>query len=291
VVGGEGVLSGFLAYFRLVRASNCVMASLAAVVGWFIVHSVVGGDLFSFIPLFVVVFLITGAGNALNDFFDVEIDRINQPNRPLPSGAISGRSALYLAVIFFVGGVGISGMLGSLCFVIAVVNSGVLVVYASHLKRTVLLGNLSVGYLTGSTFLFGGAVFGFDGAGVVLVLFLLATLTTISRELIKDVLDMEGDAVRGARTFPIVFGERAALYLSAVFLFVGIGLSPLPYFQLLPDGRALFGPLYRLIVAVADILFIAGIVASFRESAHSSTILKFAMLVALSSFVIGVLVR
>jgi len=286
-----GVLAGSSVYFRLVRAPNCVMASLAASIGWFIAHSLIGGDLFLFIPLFAVVFLITGAGNALNDFFDVEIDRINQPKRPLPSGAISRRSALYLAAIFFVGGIGVAGLLGSLCFVIAVVNSGLLVVYASHLKRTVLLGNLSIGYLTGSTFLFGGAVFGSDGVGVVLVLFLLATLATISREILKDVLDFEGDSVRGARTFPIVFGERASLYLSAGFLLLGVGLSPLPYFQSLSDGRALFGPLYIFIVAVADIFFIAGIVSSFRGKSHSSTILKFAMLVALASFVIGVLVR
>ena len=267
------------------------MASLAAVIGWFIAYSLLGGDLSSFIPLFIVVFLITGAGNALNDLFDVEIDRINRPDRPLPSGAISKRSALYLAVLFFTIGVGVSGLLGSLCLLVAVVNSGLLVVYASHLKRTPLIGNLSVAYLTGSTFLFGGAVLGFDGARVVLILSLLATLATLSREIIKDLLDMKGDSLRGARTLPILFGERPALYLSALSLFMAIGLSPLPYFQSLPDGRALFGHLYLFIVAVADLLFIAGIASSFRERAHSPTILKLAMLVALSSFVIGAVLR
>jgi geranylgeranylglycerol-phosphate geranylgeranyltransferase len=286
-------LACFSAYLELMRAPNCAMAAFAAVIGWFIAFSLLGGSAESVLLVFAVVFLVTGAGNALNDFFDVEIDRINRAERPLPSGRIRPGAALRFSMVLFTAGVSVSYFLGILCFVIAMLNSAILAVYASHLKRRVFLGNLSIGYLTGSTFLFGGAVFGWEGVRSVVVLFVLSTLATLSREIVKDVEDMPGDRAEGAETLPLVIGERKALYLSAFFILLAVGLSPLPYFQMLPDGKTLLGGVYLLLVAVADVFFIAGIFTFFKPSGgfSRSVFLKFAMFVALLAFVGGALFR
>lgn len=279
------------AYLQLMRAPNCAMAGFASLIGWLIAYSLIGGNPALAPVVFAVVFLITGAGNTLNDYFDVEIDRINRPERPLPSGSITLKACLYFSLLLFITGIALSSLLGALCIIIAVMNSVLLAFYAARLKQALLLGNLSVGYLTGSTFLFGGAVFGLEGMKVTLVLFLLSMLATLSREIIKDVEDMQGDRAKGARTFPIAYSERTALGFSALLIIVAVMLSPLPLVQMMPDGRPLFGTEYLVGVAVADLLFAASIAAFFLSGSHRSTLLKLAMFVALLSFIIGALLR
>ena len=96
-------------------------------------------------------------GNVINDYYDRQIDAVNRPDRPIPSKRIQPRTAFYYSIILFAAGCLLAGLAGLMCLVIAVFNSILLFFYARNLKATPLLGNLSVSYLTGSTFLFGGA--------------------------------------------------------------------------------------------------------------------------------------
>ncbi len=279
-------------YLKLMRSGNCLMAAIAAVVGVFIAYNIVVANnpfsiqfpIFDTTKVFFVVFMITGAGNAINDYFDVDIDRINKPERPIPSGKISLRTALYFSLALFVMGTILAASINMICGAIALVNSILLIYYASNLKRTALFGNIAVGYLTGSTFLFGGAVF-FENAGIngVFVLFLLATLATIAREIVKDIEDIEGDREDGARTLPILIGSQKAAYLASLIGFVAVLASPLPYLQSLMSLRYLF------IVALADILFVVAVyqILGKNNPAKSSKMFKMAMAFALISFIAG----
>lgn len=178
------------AYLQLIRYGNCLMAAFSAAIGVLIAYNIISGSagsipfpLNEIIYVGSVVFLVTGAGNVINDYYDIEIDRINKPERPIPSGRISKSKALYFSVSLFAVGTIIAFFINMICGIIALFNSLLLVYYAATLKRTVLIGNLSIGYLTGSTFLFGGAVFYTNGGmEAVFVLFLLATLATIARK-------------------------------------------------------------------------------------------------------------
>src|SRR3989304_4035078 len=70
---------------ELIRYKNCAMAGLAAVIGSAIAYSIAPGEMIWMLLVFLTVFLVTGAGNAVNDYFDAAIDVINRPGRPIPS--------------------------------------------------------------------------------------------------------------------------------------------------------------------------------------------------------------
>lgn len=279
------------AYLQLIRYGNCFMAAFSAGIGVLIAYNIISSNagpisfpLPEVMYVSLVVFLITGSGNAINDYYDVEIDRINKPERPIPSGRISKSKALYFSVSLFAAGTIIAFFINVACGVIALFNSFLLIYYAATLKRTVLIGNLSIGYLTGSTFLFGGAVFYTNGGiEAVFVLFLLATFATIAREIVKDIEDIQGDKQDGASTLAISIGAEKASYFASGVGLVAVLASPLPYLQSLLNVR------YLAVVFVADMLFFLAVAAIIKEKkpAKSSKLFKAAMFIALVAFLVG----
>lgn len=286
--------AGIRTYLELMRYGNCLMAGFAAVIGTLIAFNILTSDpLSSYYPgpfpfldvavVFFVVFFVSGAGNAINDFFDIKIDSINRPERPIPSGRVSAKEALYFSYLLFALGTVLAFSINPVCGFIALFNSLLLIFYAKTLKSTPLLGNLSIGYLTGSTFLFGASVFGVKGLETLFVLFLLAALAITAREIVKDIEDMEGDRQEGADTLPLRIGAKKAGYLAVLIGFLAVLLSPLPYFM------SILGMRYLYLVFLADLGFLAAIYQLLvRDSpTKSSKMFKIAMLFALIAFVAG----
>ncbi|MCX9084375.1 MAG: geranylgeranylglycerol-phosphate geranylgeranyltransferase [Candidatus Methanoperedens sp.] len=269
---------------ELIRYKNCAMAGLAAVIGAAIAYSATPGDPVWMGFIFITVFIITGAGNALNDYFDANIDAINRPGRPIPSGRISKESAYNLSISMFFLGLIVSFFIGSngIPRLIAGFNAILLLYYAKSLKRKVVVGNLTVSYLTGSTFLFGGAAYGGKGIQVTLILFFLSMLATFAREIVKTIEDIEGDRLDGASTIPIKIGETKATYIACAFGVLAVLLSPLPY---LLD---FFNEYYLIVVGVADLVFLYAMVRILRKDpAASSKYFKVAMFLAMLAFIAG----
>lgn len=266
---------------ELVRLGNCAFAGVAALVGAVVAGSIAGGLTAPGFVAALVTALGTAAGNAVNDYYDVDVDAVNDPERPIPSGRISRRGARTVAVVAFALALGITVLLlPPLAVLIGVVNLALLVGYSSHLKRTPLLGNVAVAYLTGSAFLFGGAAVGALAATA--VLFGLAALATLGREIVKDVEDIAGDREMGAATLPVRAGERPALAVATAAVVAAVLLSPVPYLVLTPFGAA-----YMLAVLPADAVLLAGAVTAWRDAARGQTVLKLGMLVAMVAFVAG----
>lgn len=275
-------------FLELIRYGNCAMAGLAGVLGAAIAYSAVPGEVIWMPLIFAAVFLITGAGNAINDYFDASIDAINRPDRPIPSGRIKRDSAFIFSIALFAAGIIISYFIGSsfIPFFIAVFNSSLLYLYAFSLKRKVFVGNISVSYLSGSTFLFGGAAYGIEGIRFTLVLFFLSMLATLARELVKSIEDMEGDKKDGAVTLPIKIGERPAAYAACGFGLLVVLLSPLPYFM------ELFNEYYLFVVGIADIFFLYAMALVLKKNpSASSRYFKVAMFFALLAFIAGSLLK
>ena len=231
----------------------------------------------------MAVFLISGAGNSINDYFDIMIDSINRPERPIPSGRIKAKEALYFSYFLFILGTLLAFSINPFCGAIALLNSLLLIFYAKTLKGTPLIGNLSIGYLTGSTFLFGASVLGYMGLKALFVLFLLAALAITAREIVKDIEDMEGDRKEGADTLPLRVGAKKAAYLAGFIGALAVLLSPLPY--LMP----ILGLRYIYLVSFADLGFLAAIylLLAENEPAKSSKMFKIAMFFALLAFMVG----
>jgi len=231
--------------------------------------------------------LVTGAGNAINDYADRELDAINNPKRPIPAGKISPSQALLTGQILFAIGIISAAFTRRLpCVLLAGLNSALLAYYASTLKRKGLIGNLTISYLVGSTFLFGGlAVSGFEIVGV---LALMAGFSTGGRELIKDIEDIKGDRESDSESFPIRFGRKKAVLLTVILTGVAIALAPIPYWF------ELFGKSYLGIVAVSIGTFIAGMVVIGKKrteenASKASLIYKIAMGIGLLAFLVGAL--
>ena len=196
-------MTKLLAGIRLLRPLNCLTGALAILVSAAITQSL--DDITTMVIAMVVVVFYNGGANAINDYFDYEIDRINRPNRPLSSGTLSRKTGLWIAIFMFLLGTLFALQLNTIAKGIAIlVAMPVLVVYTVSLKNKPLVGNVAVAFILGLVFLFGGAVF--ESMSVLVIPAFLAFLLTFLRELIKDVEDMKGDKKLGLNTFPLTAG-------------------------------------------------------------------------------------
>ncbi|MFP8955763.1 geranylgeranylglycerol-phosphate geranylgeranyltransferase [Natrialbaceae archaeon A-CW3] len=263
---------------ELTRPLNVVAASVLTFIGAFVAGGVADAPVQVGAAVGATA-LAVGAGNAINDYFDREIDQINQPQRAIPRGAVSPRGALVFSIALFLGAVSLALTLPVAAITIAAINLVALVTYTEYFKGLPGVGNALVAYLVGSTFLFGGAAVG--DLWTAFVLFLLAAIATLTREIIKDVEDIEGDREEGLNTLPIAIGERRSLQLAAGLLIVAVLASPLPY--LLGD----FGVVYLLVVIPADLVMLYAAIESFDDPTAGQSHLKYGMFLAAAAFIVG----
>jgi geranylgeranylglycerol-phosphate geranylgeranyltransferase len=166
------------------------------------------------------------AGNAANDLFDVDADRVNRPSRPLASGALGPEEAVLIGGI--AGGLGLfaAWWVGTALLAIAAGALVVMLAYSPLLKQHGLAGNLAVAVVASLPLVYGATSLGLWRAG--LVPFALAALLHLAREAVKDLEDIPGDRAQGRRTVPIMWGPDAGFWLAALalILFVPAALAP-----------------------------------------------------------------
>jgi geranylgeranylglycerol-phosphate geranylgeranyltransferase len=250
-------------FLGLIRVRNCAMTFIAVLLGASFIDA---GSVFAVKVLMagVAAFIITGAGNIINDYFDYEIDRINRPNRALPSNKISKSDAMMLSLAFFAIGLGMSKYVNIYCFLIAVSNVIVLLVYGKYSKKMYLLSNLIVSYLVASIFVYGAfanqSVSGLDMGKLQMVALLsgCAFFATLSREVMKDIEDIEGDRKKYAITLPIRLGVEKAREISKTFLYIAMILSLAPFYPgFAPQKFSLF--FYGVFILIADAMFLSSL--------------------------------
>jgi geranylgeranylglycerol-phosphate geranylgeranyltransferase len=236
------------AWIELLRLGNLVMIVVAVGVGAYLAGgtgAVPRGALAGF-----ALALVAAGINVLNDFLDLEIDRVNRPDRPLPRGAVGREPARAAFVIFLFGGVLLSRRLGPEAMTFATAVVVLLIIYCTHLNRAGLAGNLAVAGAGGSALFFGALAGGDARAGLAPAVF--AFLIHLGREILKDVQDLAGDVRNGRRTLPVRLGVRGALRLAAVPLLVLVALTPVPYLV------GSYGLAYlAVVVLTADVVLVA----------------------------------
>ncbi len=211
-------------YIALTRPGNAILTAVAVIAGAFIAS---GPEIVDFqnevIICCISAMMLVGGGNALNDYNDRESDKLNHPKRPIPSGQIKAETALNYAQLLL--GMGLLILFFTLDnkmpFVIALIGIGTLIAYENGLKAAGITGNISVGLMSGAVFLYAGMAV--NDPGPTLWMFGLAVLATISREIIKDIQDLEGDQDR--KTLPARIGVQNALNLATSTLLTAVILS------------------------------------------------------------------
>ena len=247
-------------YIALIRPGNAILTAIAVIAGAFIAA---GPDIVNFQVEIAIccisAMMLVGGGNALNDYNDRKSDKENHPNRPIPSGQISAETALNYAQLLLGGGliVLIFTLDNKMPFVIALLGMLTLVAYENGLKAAGITGNIAVGFMSGAVFLYAGMAV--DNPGPTVWMFGLAFLATISREIVKDIQDLEGD--RDRKTLPSRIGINYSLNIAIIILVIAVGLSYTAINQF--DGNALNA--YAGGITLANTTMLFGIYKSRNE--------------------------
>jgi geranylgeranylglycerol-phosphate geranylgeranyltransferase len=271
------------AYFAITRPVNLNLCAFSILVG-----AVISGSIH---PLYKVllaclsgVFIMAG-GNVINDYYDVQIDRVNKPQRPLPQELLKLQSALKFSIILFVLGIFLSIFINLSALGLVLLTSAGLILYSSRFKGSVLLGNLLVSLFSALAFIYGGLAVGRWRQALIPAGF--AFLFHLGREIIKDVEDQKADAAYSTQTLPIRFGQNVAL--GSATLVYGL----LIVFTMLPYVLDIYGKGYFWIVLLGvDLVIIVGVGYIWARPlpqtfSRVSMVLKVDMFVGLMAIYVG----
>ncbi len=216
---------------ELCRPLNCLITAIVVWIGGVLAGSVTH---YSSISLMLAAFsasLIAAGGNVYNDVKDREIDRINHPDRPIPSGRVTIKIAGWWAMLLTLSGILVGGLISYHMAIIALITAGLLLDYNERRSRTLIVGNIIIALCAGLAFVYGAVAVGNPVGGVLPGVF--AMLIHLGREIVKDVEDIEGDSALGAMTLPIVRGGLfAQRFAAAILIFLVIFTAiPLVYQQ------------------------------------------------------------
>jgi len=225
--------------YKISRPLSTLSGALAVVLGGYVAGT---GEWLNILLATLATLLISSAANAWNDYMDIEIDRINQPQRPLPSGMVSPRAVLVFAFVAAGLSVVVAAFINLATFLIAFSSAILLLVYSWRLKSTVLLGNATVAFISALSAVFGGVAAG----NVVPSLWLAAIIFTaiMGREVLKTMADYEGDLRQKCRTISTVWGRRPARVVFFVLAWITLGMMMLPYLF------RVYKPVYAYIVVL-----------------------------------------
>ena len=200
---------------------------------------------------FFSVFCISASALILNDLFDYEVDRINAPQRPLPSGMVGPADVIGLTAATTLAGLAAAYGLGVIALVLGVLFWLIGFLYNGWFKQSGLPGNLMVCASVAGTFIFGAVTVGVPFNRIAWIFALMAFFIDLGEEIAGDAMDAEGDKQRGSRSLAILKGRSFALRVSVAcwalvillsFLPVLLGLLGMNYlvFILITDGLLLF---------------------------------------------------
>jgi len=272
-------------HIKLLRPLNVFTSGLAMLIASAILGTLQEID--TVILVMAVVMCYAGGANALNDVVDFEIDKINRPMRPLPSGNVKKQTALILSILLFGTGTLLCLELSETAKVIGIVIAmPLMVLYSKYLKGIPLLGNITIAFVLGLSFLFCGAAF--ENMSPMWIPMVLAFGLTLVRELVKDIADLKGDESVGLRTFPISAGIDKAIQLT-VFLSACIGIGAfIPFingtYNIWYGILLILGVEIPLGVVVVSLLNKPGISSATR----GARILKFSTLTGLIAIYAGI---
>jgi geranylgeranylglycerol-phosphate geranylgeranyltransferase len=250
---------------QITRFTNSIYAAVYTLVGAYLA----GGFAVALAPFSwgaaLVVGLVVAYGFVINDYVDVTVDSYSKPLRPIPSGRIARRSALWLALALAGAALALALALGPALGLFALGTTLLATLYSFALKGTVLWGNACMALLIAAIPLYGGMVAG-AVTPLVLVVAGLMWLFDFSHEILKTTADWAGDGRAGLRTVATAFGVNGAVrvFQAAGLLFTGVSL--------LPWLAGLAGPAYLLALLPCAIAPTAAVILLLARRSDDQTI-------------------
>ena len=282
-------------YLKILRPDEAFLMSMPVAV-----IAIVGHDFpIAVFLCILLVFLMAGAGNVINDVFDYKIDAVNKPDRPIPSGRITLKNArIYAGILYIISALIsliISYLINNFLFFVIIMCSAVIIyAYSRYFKAMPLVGNIVTGGMIGFCFVVGGFILLCHTKNreifmVSVYIGIIGAVANVARELVKDMEDVQGDQLGGARTFPVLYGKKASSIITILLLTVTVAVIIYLY------TLGIFNIAYIIITMIAVILCaycIYALVASKLEPVEATCtqmikLLKIAMAVSMLAMIIG----
>ena len=224
--------------FEILRPINCVMGSLTVIIGILNTRTGIAAEivLLNIILGIITYFFLAGSGMVINDIYDIEIDKINRPERPIPSGRITLEQAKVWFLVTYGIGIGLA-IINSLIFNLGILNILLAAffgfigwVYAKWGKKSGFPGNIIVGISFSIGLIYGAVLNDANIPSYIYFFFLTSFFLLMSREIVKGCEDIEGDKKEGVKTLAITIGLKKALISSIICQILAITFFILPYF-------------------------------------------------------------
>jgi geranylgeranylglycerol-phosphate geranylgeranyltransferase len=237
------------AMIQLIRPELPIAAGLCVMIGSIIATE----NIPTFIQLisgFMWGFLLSSSAMIINDYFDIEVDKVNSPHRPLAAGIIQPVTAIKLAFLTTVIGLVISIIIHKSLTLIYIIFWLIGLLYNWKLKEKGLIGNLLVSSSVAVTFVAGAIVVGVIGNPKVWFFSIMVFLFDLGEEIAADAMDIEGDKKRNVKSLAEQIGKSKALFISFVIFILVVIISILPVFY------NIFGKSYLFIIGLMDVLIL-----------------------------------
>jgi len=273
---------------QLTRPINCAVMGVAVLVGMIVAAQTFLLDGKTALLGFITGFTFLAAANAVNDYYDRNIDAVNEPSRPIPSGVIQPKEALSYVFILSATGFFTAFLTNVQSLTIASVAWFLSMYYAMMGKRTGVFGNLIVSVCVALPFIYGGFAVE-SGLSLILVLFAaMAFFSTIGREITKGIVDVEGDKLQSVKTVVVLYGSRTAAVTAAFFYIIAVVLSLFPWVL----GKV--SVWYLPLVILADVGFISSSILLLRNYSRGNArtikrMILACMVTGLLAFIAGTL--
>ncbi|RMH01246.1 MAG: hypothetical protein D6706_02220 [Chloroflexi bacterium] len=225
--------------YKISRPLSTLTGALAVLVGGYVAGT---GAWVQVVLASITTVLVSASANAWNDYLDVEIDRINQPQRPLPAGMLSPRAALLYSFALAILSLITASFIGLSALAIAFVANLLLYIYSWKLKSTVLMGNATIALISALSAIFGGVAAGNPLPTLWLALIIGSGI--MGREVLKTLADYEGDLRQHCRTIATTWGRRKARVVFYLLAALTLVMMMVPYLF------NVFRPIYAYIVAI-----------------------------------------
>ncbi|MFX1570466.1 MAG: geranylgeranylglycerol-phosphate geranylgeranyltransferase [Promethearchaeota archaeon] len=279
---------------EILRPVNDLMGSLTVIIG--ILNTRLGIDpiklIINLILGVLTYFFIAGSGMVINDYYDIEIDKINRPERPIPRGSITLKQAKVLWIVTSLIGIFIA-IFNSLLFNIGYLNIVIAVffafigwLYAAWGKKSGFFGNIIVSTSFSIGLIYGAVLNNSIIPPYIYFFFLTAFFLLLSREIIKGCEDIEGDKNEGVKTLAIRIGIKKSTIISLVFAILAIVFFILPYFtNILNPLLFLISMFFGLVLVIYTIILMLKSDLLRKDFKKISLLLKVSMFLGLVAFI------
>ena len=208
---------------------------------------------------FMCGFFISSPALILNDYFDLEVDKINAPNRPLPAGIISPPEVIALTIVATFFGLVAATIISIYALIISIILLIMGALYNWKLKETGLPGNFMVSFSVATTFILGGIVVGDPWNKIVWTFSIMAFFFDLGEEIAADAMDIDGDKIRNSKSIAIKKGRKVALSISSILFSLVILIS------FIPIWFSWLGISYLFMILISDVIIFLSVLKLQRS--------------------------